>query len=147
MLHDKNHTWSNLQRALLAEGRSVWCCESCIDIINSDKQATYEKIRDKVEAAKPLPEAPGISAKVEATATPPPDTPAAPPAPASAAPAAPAASAAPGATASGAAPTAPAAPPTATAAATAAAAPAASATPAAPPVVNNNVTICHCGIL
>ena len=142
---DPDNKWADLQRALLAEGQSVWCCKSCIGIIKENKNATYEKIRDKVEAAKPLPEAPGISAKVEAKATPPPDTSAAPPAPAGAAPAAPAASAAPGATAPGAAPAAPAAPPTAAADATAATAPTASATPAAPPVVN--VNICHCGIL
>ena len=149
---DPDNKWADLQRALLAEGQSVWCCKSCIGIIKENKNATYEKTKwrrqsggGKVEAAKPLPEAPGISAKVEAKATPPPDTSAAPPAPAGAAPAAPAASAAPGATAPGAAPAAPAAPPTAAADATAATAPTASATPAAPPVVN--VNICHCAIL
>ena len=50
------HKWADLQRALLLEGQSVWCCKGCIDIINEDKNATYKEIRDKVEAkAGPLP--------------------------------------------------------------------------------------------
>ena len=49
-----------MQRALLAEGQSVWCCKNCIGIINEDKDATYKEIRVKVEAAaKPLPEITG----------------------------------------------------------------------------------------
>ena len=54
---DPVHKWADLQRALLLEGQSVWCCKGCIDIINEDKNATYKEIRDKVEAAAgPLPE-------------------------------------------------------------------------------------------
>ena len=60
---DPKNKWADLQRALLAEGQSVWCCKNCIGIINKDKDATYEEIRVKVEAAaKPLPEITGESA-------------------------------------------------------------------------------------
>merc|ERR1740124_502441 len=48
---DPSHKWADLQRALLAEGQSVWCCKDCIGIINENKDATYQVIRDKVEAA------------------------------------------------------------------------------------------------
>ena len=48
-----------MQRALLAEGQSVWCCKDCIGIIKEDKDATYKEIRDKAEVkAKPLPKDP-----------------------------------------------------------------------------------------
>ena len=56
-----------MQRALLTEGQSVWCCKDCIGIIKEDTNATYEEIRIKVEAAaaarlEPLPEVTGESA-------------------------------------------------------------------------------------
>ena len=52
-----------MHRALLAEGQSVWCCKDCIGIIKENKDATYEEIRVKVEAAaKPLPGITGESA-------------------------------------------------------------------------------------
>ena len=57
------HKWAGLQRALLTEGQSVWCCKDCIGIIKENKEATYEEIRVKVEAAaKPLPEITGVAA-------------------------------------------------------------------------------------
>ena len=60
---DPEHKWADLQRALLAEGQSVWCCKDCIDIINEDKNASYEDICDKVKAkAAPLPEVTGADA-------------------------------------------------------------------------------------
>ena len=68
------HKWADLQRALLAEGQSVWCCKGCIGIINEDKDATYEEIRVKVEAAaaarlEPLPEVTGLGDSQVARAT------------------------------------------------------------------------------
>ena len=59
---DKEHAWSNLQRALLAEGQSVWCCKSCIGIINSNKEATYQEIHKEVKRLEPLPEVTGVNA-------------------------------------------------------------------------------------
>ena len=60
---DPVHKWADLQRALLTEGQSVWCCKDCIGIIKEDTNATYEEIRVKVEAAaEPLPEVTGESA-------------------------------------------------------------------------------------
>ena len=57
------HKWADLQRALLAEGQSVWCCKGCIGIINEDKNASYEDICVKVKAAaEPLPEVTGAAA-------------------------------------------------------------------------------------
>ena len=54
---DPSHKWADLQRALLTEGQSVWCCKGCIDVINEDKNASYKDIRNKVEVASgPLPE-------------------------------------------------------------------------------------------
>ena len=55
-LQDPDHRWADLQRAQLAEGQSVWCCKDCTGIINEDKDATYQEIRTKAEAAaEPLP--------------------------------------------------------------------------------------------
>ena len=60
---DPEHKWADLQRALLAEGQSVWCCKGCIGIINEDKNASYEDICVKVKAAaEPLPEVTGAAA-------------------------------------------------------------------------------------
>ena len=57
---DPENKWADLQRALLTEGQSVWCCKDCIGIIKEDKDATYEEIRVKVEKkAAPLPELTG----------------------------------------------------------------------------------------
>ena len=54
---DPKNKWADLQRALLAEGQSVWCCKGCIGIIKENKDATYKEIRVKVEAAaEPLPD-------------------------------------------------------------------------------------------
>ena len=71
---DPVHKWADLQRALLAEGQSVWCCKGCIGIINEDKDATYKDIRVKVEAAaaarlEPLPEVTGLGDSQVARAT------------------------------------------------------------------------------
>ena len=71
---DPVHKWADLQRALLPEGQSVWCCKGCIGIINEDKDATYEEIRVKVEAAaaarlEPLPEITGLGDSQVARAT------------------------------------------------------------------------------
>ena len=68
------HKWADLQRALLAEGQSVWCCKDCIGIINEDKDATYKEIRVKAEAAaaarlEPLPEITGLGDSQVARAT------------------------------------------------------------------------------
>ena len=53
---DPSHKWADLQRALLTEGQSVWCCKGCISIIKENTNATYKEIRVKVEAkAPPLP--------------------------------------------------------------------------------------------
>ena len=58
-----------MQRALLTEGQSVWCCKDCIGIIKEDTNATYEEIRVKVEAAaEPLPEVTGDAASQVLTA-------------------------------------------------------------------------------
>ena len=66
---DPVHKWADLQRALLSEGQSVWCCKDCIGIIKEDTNATYEEIRIKVEAAaaarlEPLPEITGDATSV-----------------------------------------------------------------------------------
>ena len=66
---DPLHKWADLQRALLTEGQSVWCCKDCIGIIKEDTNATYEEIRVKVEAAaaarlEPLPEITGDATSV-----------------------------------------------------------------------------------
>ena len=62
---DPKHKWADLQRALLSEGQSVWCCKDCIGIIKENKDATYEEIRIKVEAAAgPLPEVTGVATSV-----------------------------------------------------------------------------------
>ena len=58
-----------MQRALLTEGQSVWSCKDCIGIIKENKDATYEEIRIKVEAAaaarlEPLPEITGDATSV-----------------------------------------------------------------------------------
>ena len=37
---DPLHKWADLQRALLTEGHSVWCCKDCIGIIKEDTNAT-----------------------------------------------------------------------------------------------------------
>ena len=66
---DPVHKWADLQRALLTEGQSVWCCKDCIGIIKEDTNATYEEIRVKVEAAaEPLPEVTGVAASTVPTA-------------------------------------------------------------------------------
>ena len=60
---DPVHKWADLQRALLTEGHSVWCCKDCIGIIKDNKDATYQEIRVKVDAAaEPLPEVTGVLA-------------------------------------------------------------------------------------
>ena len=131
---DPVHKWADLQRALLTEGQSVWCCKDCIGIIKEDNNATYEEIRVKVEAAaEPLPEVTGESADPLQKAEAPAEAPAEAAAVAAEAAVKVAEEAAKAAVAR------------AEAVQVAPVAPATLAAPAAPP--NVSVTICHCGIL
>ena len=155
---DPVHKWAGLQRALLTEGQSVWCCKGCIGIIKENKDKTYEEIRVKVEAkAAPLPEVSYEPAdplqKAEAAVK---AAEAVEKAAVTSAEAAEEAAMAAKPTAAGMAgveirekveqvATAPLPDTSATLPAPPGPAPAAPAAPAAPPVVN--VTICHCGIL
>ncbi|KAJ8603198.1 hypothetical protein CTAYLR_003808 [Chrysophaeum taylorii] len=51
---DPNHEWANLERLVLAQGKSVWVCQDCAVILKDEKNndKTYDELRALCEPAK-----------------------------------------------------------------------------------------------
>ena len=45
---DPDHNWAKLQRAILAEGKSIWMCEGCAKVLEKpgNKDRPYEELRE-----------------------------------------------------------------------------------------------------